>query len=311
MTQDNKIELLLHILTHLDQYIKYYNPNTFRDDIKELGYDIKNENGLIYYPYEAFEKFVLKNQPLIEQRYIRKNFMNWYENGVSRRDPKLNTPAKYEMVLRDINVIKQEILILYFFKNWELDKNIHIIDTESDFLKKKQSLLYEMTDDLGFYRDTTAFIYEGFDDYVNLAKFKEDKDCQIVAAALAATPNELVDGIFHTLIILTTREPMKLVDRPFMFLHYTFDCNTGNTIKGLITSEIEADRTNDNSDTEYNDFYTEYEEVLKFLLTASLYVTYDEIQEVNHMTQINPSYKHASVDNIKNRYREIEINYIK
>ena len=114
MTTDEKISNLLFILTHLSQYIKYYNEEEIKWYIDLHGYE-----------RYSIQQYVLDKSPIVNKKYNRKLFEEFFFNGVNEDNPffklrKNQVPihVQIEEVNRDISVIKQYIEILYIFNNW-------------------------------------------------------------------------------------------------------------------------------------------------------------------------------------------------
>ena len=76
MTTDEKISNLLFILTHLSQYIKYYD---------EEG--IKNYVDLHGYERYSIQQYVLDKSPIVNKKYNRKLFEEFFFSGVNEDSP--------------------------------------------------------------------------------------------------------------------------------------------------------------------------------------------------------------------------------
>ena len=300
MTTDEKISNLLFILTHLSQYIKYYNEEEIKWYIDLHGYE-----------RYSIQQYVLDKSPIVNKKYNRKLFEEFFFNGVNEDNPffklrKNQVPihVQIEEVNRDISVIKQEIECLYVFKNWELDKNVITIDIPDSIITKStidmQSFrLQEVSFPTTMYiLDDDSFYYEPFlfDDVI---KFKEEKDSQLLSFGYTLTDDN--SDMIHVFFIFTSKYRYKDTKKiPYMIIGYDLDIEKDLSVMNLIRNKF-----NQNMKKKYDGFKEEYMKLSEFLFKPII-LAKESDYIINEDEKIKDIYKrNIDINRMKNNYKEV------
>ena len=302
MTTDEKISNLLFILTHLSQYIKYYDEEEIKWYIDLHGYE-----------RYSIQQYVLDKSPIVNKKYNRKLFEEFFFNGVNEANPffklrKNQVPihVQIEEVNRDISVIKQEIEILYIFKNWELDKNVISINISDDIINSSHmhmdsvylanvtfpTTMFIRNDEISC-NEEQQFMFD------NVIKFKEDNDSQLLSCGYTLTDED--QSSIHVFFIYTSKERYKNVKEiPFMILGYDLRIEKGVSVSTLI-----RDKFGITMKKKYDTFKESYLKLSEFLFTV-ICLSKGDTFSITEDEKIKNIYKrNTDIYTMKNNYKEV------